>query len=98
MPQINKPRKKNIPDGNRIIRQKIYGTMRWRQLRLTYLMEHPLCERCLEKGITTLAEDVHHITSFMQGNDLPSMKKLAYNYKNLQSLCRKCHTEQHSRH
>ena len=97
MPQINKPKKKKsaFPGDNRDIRQKIYGTVRWRNLRREHLMFHPLCERCIERGIIRPAEDVHHIVSFMKGNDMLTRRQLAYNAENLQSLCKKCHTELH---
>ena len=29
-----------------IERKEIYATTKWRKLRLSYLMDHPLCERC----------------------------------------------------
>ncbi|MDR1103443.1 MAG: HNH endonuclease [Tannerella sp.] len=96
MPQINKPKKKRISAGDsREIRQKIYGTVRWRSLRRAHLMEHPLCERCLSFGTVTPAEDVHHVVPFMKAGDTLSRRQLAYDPENLQSLCRKCHTELH---
>jgi 5-methylcytosine-specific restriction protein A len=58
-------------------------------------MSHPLCERCLAEDIITPADDVHHIVSFMKAKDMLSMKGLAYNPENLQSLCRSCHQKLH---
>lgn len=33
---------------------------RWNRLRKLFLMQHPLCERCLQIGRTTAAVIVHH--------------------------------------
>ena len=55
------------------IRQSIYNTPQWKNLRKVVLMKQPLCVDCqaelAEKGKTdgdTLAIDVHHIDSFMK--------------------------------
>jgi hypothetical protein len=37
-----------------------YKTARWQQIRAAYLMEQPLCERCLAQEIVTVATVVHH--------------------------------------
>ncbi len=39
----------------------LYGTERWRNLRIAFLAEHPLCGRCLTSGIVEPATVVHHI-------------------------------------
>lgn len=57
-------------------------------------MFNPLCQKCLEKGKTTLAIDVHHIDSFMNYQGLKRTEK-AYDINNLVSLCKECHAEEH---
>lgn len=59
-------------------------------------MEQPLCEVCLAKGIITPTEDVHHIDSFMNYEGLKRLEK-AYNYNNLQSICKECHQKEHNK-
>lgn len=44
------------------------------------------------------AEDVHHIVSFMTATDPLKRKALAYDYENLQSLCKECHQKIHNSH
>ena len=65
MPYLKKAKKQHNPSNNRIERQKIYNTNRWRQLRLAKLITSPLCEVCLKQGKVTPAIDVHHIDSVM---------------------------------
>lgn len=57
----------------------------WRKIRLLLLAQQPICARCAEQGITTLAEDVHHIVPIRQD---PSLR-LAMS--NLMPVCRQCH-------
>lgn len=61
---------------------------RWTKCRNAYFSEHPLCEDCLEKGITEPAREVHHIKPVEFGGDVR-------NWENLISLCSKCHHQRH---
>ena len=67
------------------VRRKYKGE--WTKIRSRYVMEHPLCERCLEKGRLTPVEEVHHILSVSQGG--------THDTENLMSLCQSCHTKLH---
>ena len=40
--------------------QRGYG-YRWEKARLSFLKRNPLCKHCLEKGVTTAANEVDHI-------------------------------------
>lgn len=104
MPTINKPKREkkkykrhfNRPKtGKSLEIAKIYNSMGWVKLRNAYFQAHPLCEKCLENGITKAAEEVHHIKPIGTGKDELEMKSLAYDPKNLKSLCRECHHEIH---
>lgn len=75
----------------------VYNTARWKRLRLVKLKNNPLCEICEKKGITKMADDVHHIQSFMSVDDPEARKALAFDYDNLMSLCDECHSEIHKR-
>ena len=98
MPNIYKPKKKNNTDGNHYDaeRRKIYNSERWRRLRAWKFACSPLCELCLKENKITVAEDIHHITSFMSTNDRDTRLHLAYDYDNLMSLCKKCHQYVHN--
>lgn len=54
----------------------------WRKLRAYILNESPLCEHCMDRGLTVPATDVDHI------NNDPSDNRR----ENLQALCHECHS------
>ena len=62
-----------------------YGSQ-WRKTRKLYMDTHPLCEDCLEQGLTTPAQEVHHI---VKKRLLPA--ELADKEENLMALCCACH-------
>jgi len=95
MPTLKKAKKQNNNSNKRKERQEVYNTSRWRKLRDAKLLEQPLCEVCLAKGIIKPAEDVHHLDSFMNYEGLKRLEK-AYNYNNLQSVCKECHQKEHN--
>lgn len=93
MPYLNKPKKKRQRDSRgdrRQARVRIYCTEKWKRIRIGCLLEHPLCELCEARGITTLAEDVHHRSSFQLYDGAMKLYK-AYDSNNLMSLCKACH-------
>lgn len=59
-------------------------------------MEQPLCEVCLAKGIVTVGEDIHHIISFLTTDDSKKRIQLAFDYNNLQTVCKVCHQQLHN--
>lgn len=98
MPTIIKPKKQILKTNNMYDRErrKIYNSERWRSLRAWKFANSPLCELCLKEGKTVVAEDIHHIVSFMSTDDPYQRKQLAYDYDNLLSLCKKCHQAVHN--
>ncbi len=94
MPTLSKPSKQKSRTFNRADRQKVYQSAKWKQLRQAKLMADPLCEVCLVNGIIKPAIDVHHIDSFMNYTGSKRLQ-LAYDYGNLQSLCKECHAKLH---
>lgn len=64
---------------------KHYGA-RWRKIRAAYIAQHPLCEDCLEKGLTTPVAEVHHVLPLDHGG--------SHDFSNLHSLCKPCHSKQ----
>jgi len=100
MPSIVKPKKKtssakkNEHTDPRELRRKAYNNTTWRKLRDLYLHEHPLCERCLEVGKITPAEDIHHKKSPFQKGEINYY--LLLDKENLMSVCKQCHGEIHA--
>lgn len=64
---------------------------RWRKLRLVKLGADPLCEDCLEQGITTAAVEVHHK---LKVADRPDLR---LDLENLLSLCTPHHARRTAR-
>lgn len=59
----------------------------WPKARRYKLAIDPLCERCGKHGMTTAADEVHHIVPI---KDAPHLRLEA---SNLMSVCRPCHEE-----
>lgn len=74
---------------------RLINTKRWRDLRMKKLKEHPICTICEEKGISTLATEVHHVIPVEKGKTESQMSDLMYNYNNLMSVCHDCHVQIH---
>lgn len=96
MPYLNKSKKKVVPSINKLERDKIYQTAKWKDLRKAKLMQQPLCEMCLKEEIITPAIDVHHIDSFTKYEGVMKLQK-AYDPNNLMSLCKQCHQLIHNK-
>lgn len=104
MPTITKlpkkqPQQKRKYDnvGKRKICYDVYKTSRWRSLRAAYLIQHPCCELCAQKGKYVPADEVHHRQPFSDATDIIERQALAYDIDNLQALCTHCHRRLHGR-
>lgn len=82
----------------------IYNSREWKELRLRKLAAVPDCERCRQMGIEAGvlpdgwvrdATCVHHIVPIETAATMEEMRRLAFNYANLMSLCRECHHQIH---
>ena len=94
MAWINRPIKNRSEEDRRKERQKVYNTSRWRQLRLFKLQLNPVCERC--GSIENL--QVHHKISPFDGYfSAQRFDELAFGLSNLETLCQKCHNEEHGK-
>lgn len=67
----------------------IYSTKRWKRLRQMKLRADPLCE--LDEGCRRLAVEVHH------REDVADRPDLAYEWGNLCSACKSCHSAETAR-
>ena len=83
--------------------QRLLNDRRWRELRIAYLREHPLCERCIREGkaagvpegYITPAIDVHHRVPVETAKTLQETEPHAYDWNNLEALCIPCHSRTH---
>ena len=101
MAYINKPTKakkyKPRTSINANERKKIYNSKAWKNLRHSKLIRNPICEVCLmQHRINDEPIDVHHLISFMSTTDEVKRCQLAYDYSNLISVCRNCHSLLHT--
>lgn len=99
MAWIPLPKRKNYKNNNAEAykqRREIYNTRRWKRLRELKLAEQPLCEVCLANGKVKQADDVHHVKSFVGLVDKAERLALAFDYDNLQSICKACHGKEHA--
>jgi len=98
MAYINRPKKKdnrtNKTKTDIVIKthKLVYDTPTWKALRLSYLMEHPICECCNN----ALATEVHHKTELKKATSDEEMVSLGFDINNLMAVCTKCHQEIHS--
>lgn len=67
-----------------------YGTARWQKARLKHLQQHPCCAVCTERGRTTEATVVDHITPVRLGGGM-------WDEDNYQSLCKPHHQAKSAR-
>lgn len=58
---------------------------RWQRVREIKIARNPVCEECAAQGVTTVADDVHHIVPIRVD---PSRR---LDISNLRSLCRRHH-------
>lgn len=96
MAWIYKPRIKRRNNQKREERNDVYSSSLWKRLRKAKLREIPICEICELEGKTTLAIDVHHLVSFVNADNEIERDNLAFDYNNLASLCKSCHSRIHN--
>lgn len=74
---------------------KLINSARWKSLRAVKLQVNPICEYCEANGLSTPATEVHHETEVESVPTERAMTLLMYDYDNLKSVCRPCHSEIH---
>lgn len=80
--------------GARNFARKFYSSKSWEKRSIAFRKMHPLCERCLKKGILTKSTCVHHKEHISEENYQNA--DILYGEDNLEALCDKCHAEEHS--
>ena len=84
----------NNKTGARNFAGRFYKSKAWKIRSMNYRKLHPLCERCLSKGLYVPAELVHHKVHINEENQHDM--QILMSDDNLESLCRKCHGEEHA--
>lgn len=79
------------------IYNELINSYAWQTLRHRKFLANPVCEMCAAEGRATPTEEVHHIIPVENGRDEAEMRRLAYDFNNLQSLCKACHAAVHAR-
>jgi 5-methylcytosine-specific restriction enzyme A len=82
---------KTDADRASIERKAFYSGSRWEALRDRFIRKNPLCARCQSRGLTVVADIVHHVVDRLLA---PAM---AYSWTNLESLCHGCHNKEHGK-
>ena len=99
---VNDRTQKKLPTSWRCRNQKqqkdkaeIYNSREWRELRILKLRANPLCEVCEREGIVTSAHAVHHRHPIEESTSKAEMRKWAFMWDNLVSVCDACHAKIH---
>ena len=74
---------------------EIYNSREWKELRIQKLRANPLCEVCEQEGIVTSAHAVHHRHPIEDSTSKAEMRKWAFMWENLVSVCDACHAKIH---
>ena len=84
-------------------KQDIYNSREWKELTIQKKRVNPLCEQCIKDGeavgipggYVKPAECVHHIIPIETARTKDEMRRLAFDWSNLMSLCKSCHARIH---
>ena len=75
---------------------EIYNSREWKELRIAKLRStNGLCEECMKDGIVTAAHAVHHRHPIEDSTSKAEMRKWAFMWENLVSVCDACHAKIH---
>ena len=83
---------------------EIYNSREWRELKAMKKKANPVCEMCqaegrakgIRFGYLTPTQCVHHIVPIETATTKDEMKRLAFMWSNLQSLCYRHHHQVHN--
>ncbi len=89
-------RARRLTDPLQVEAERIRSSARWKRVRAWKMKVSPLCETCLEAGVTRAAVDVDHVVALV---DLirAGTPELAFQLTSLASICRSCHNQKTSR-
>lgn len=84
----NRDRFKKLDRRKTTEEKRFYSSAAWTRCSKLYRQQHPICEVCEKKNVIVKADLVHHkkkLTDILRDRENP------LSFKNLQSLCNKCH-------
>jgi 5-methylcytosine-specific restriction enzyme A len=67
---------------------RFYKSLEWKRVRARVLEYSPLCTKCKDKGILTLATDVHHVEALRKNWER------RIDVSNLEAICKPCHNRE----
>ena len=73
----------------------IYQSREWKELRIQKYRANPLCEMCKAEGKDVSAHAIHHRIPIETATTMEEMKRLAFDWNNLVSLCWYHHAKVH---
>ena len=76
-------------------KNEIYQSREWANLRVAKFRANPLCELCLAEGIIQSTQAIHHKHPIEDSSTMDEMRKWAFMWDNLQSVCRYHHAKIH---
>lgn len=84
-------------------KNEIYQSREWKELTILKKRANPLCEQCIKDGeaigipggYVKSVECVHHIIPIETARTKEEMRRLAFDWNNLMSLCKPCHARIH---
>ena len=76
-------------------KNEIYQSREWRELRVAKYRANPLCELCEAEGIVHATEAIHHKHPIEDSSTKEEMRKWAFMWSNLLSVCRYHHAKIH---
>ena len=84
-------------------KSEIYNSREWKELTILKKRANPLCEQCIKDGeaigipggYVKSVECVHHIIPIETARTKEEMRRLAFDWNNLMSLCKPCHARIH---
>lgn len=73
-----------------------YNSAAWKSCREAYKRSRGgLCEDCLERGLITPGDEVHHVIELTPDNI--GNPAVTLNWSNLRLLCKDCHAKRHTK-
>jgi 5-methylcytosine-specific restriction protein A len=94
-PWTTKPQEYNkMPGQGRFHISKFYKTTEWRKVRLSHLMEHPICVMCQSEGRPKTGNTIDHIKPINPADPYDTQGGRfgeALDSSNLQTLCEHHH-------
>ena len=76
-------------------KNEIYQSREWRELRIAKMRANPICELCEAEGVIHSTEAIHHIHPIEESSSKEEMRKWAFMWSNLQSVCKYHHAKIH---